>query len=133
MIRRPPRSTLFPYTTLFRSAGAYKGVLALLKRDALDTYSAQVYDHINLIILAIAKAGDASGSAIKDAVRKISQGGGAPVDNAVDGLKLLAQGRDVNYEGASGPCDFDAKGDVLTVKFKYEQVKAGKLVFVKVA
>src|SRR3712207_7688208 len=24
MIRRPPRSTLFPYTTLFRSAGAAK-------------------------------------------------------------------------------------------------------------
>ena len=23
MIRRPPRSTLFPYTTLFRSAGSY--------------------------------------------------------------------------------------------------------------
>src|SRR3712207_8609295 len=25
MIRRPPRSTLFPYTTLFRSRGANKG------------------------------------------------------------------------------------------------------------
>src|SRR5262245_65033162 len=25
MIRRPPRSTLFPYTTLFRSAGARAG------------------------------------------------------------------------------------------------------------
>src|SRR3712207_8545762 len=25
MIRRPPRSTLFPYTTLFRSAGAEPG------------------------------------------------------------------------------------------------------------
>src|SRR3712207_9128761 len=25
MIRRPPRSTLFPYTTLFRSAGASRG------------------------------------------------------------------------------------------------------------
>src|SRR6266478_10246421 len=24
MIRRPPRSTLFPYTTLFRSTGAYR-------------------------------------------------------------------------------------------------------------
>src|SRR3712207_8779737 len=24
MIRRPPRSTLFPYTTLFRSEGAYR-------------------------------------------------------------------------------------------------------------
>src|SRR5688572_31271816 len=26
MIRRPPRSTLFPYTTLFRSAGAIRRV-----------------------------------------------------------------------------------------------------------
>src|SRR3712207_7889471 len=25
MIRRPPRSTLFPYTTLFRSLGSYRG------------------------------------------------------------------------------------------------------------
>src|SRR5256885_4650479 len=29
MIRRPPRSTLFPYTTLFRSPGALAGQLAL--------------------------------------------------------------------------------------------------------
>src|SRR3712207_8411914 len=27
MIRRPPRSTLFPYTTLFRSVGGGSGVL----------------------------------------------------------------------------------------------------------
>src|SRR3712207_8140064 len=27
MIRRPPRSTLFPYTTLFRSQGDYEDVL----------------------------------------------------------------------------------------------------------
>src|ERR1035441_5832549 len=27
MIRRPPRSTLFPYTTLFRSSGADRAVL----------------------------------------------------------------------------------------------------------
>src|SRR2546426_11860525 len=30
MIRRPPRSTLFPYTTLFRSLGEYGRSLALL-------------------------------------------------------------------------------------------------------
>src|SRR3989442_4525907 len=29
MIRRPPRSTLFPYTTLFRSSGCGKSVTAL--------------------------------------------------------------------------------------------------------
>src|SRR5256885_13762614 len=33
MIRRPPRSTLFPYTTLFRSAITYPGILfALITR-----------------------------------------------------------------------------------------------------
>src|SRR3712207_8822473 len=30
MIRRPPRSTLFPYTTLFRSGGSPASVLAKL-------------------------------------------------------------------------------------------------------
>src|SRR3712207_8459341 len=35
MIRRPPRSTLFPYTTLFRSA--YKALYELLsKKDAKE-------------------------------------------------------------------------------------------------
>src|SRR2546430_7479549 len=35
MIRRPPRSTLFPYTTLFRSAHAFYCVLALLLSSVL--------------------------------------------------------------------------------------------------
>src|SRR3712207_8271644 len=36
MIRRPPRATLFPYTTLFRSAA--EGI----PPDALDTYAARL-------------------------------------------------------------------------------------------
>src|SRR2546422_6115420 len=37
MIRRPPRSTLFPYTTLFRSEGdAVDGVLPAWRRVILD-------------------------------------------------------------------------------------------------
>src|SRR5256886_16433615 len=40
MIRRPPRSTLFPYTTLFRSRAAYcaskGGVTMLTKAMAID-------------------------------------------------------------------------------------------------
>src|SRR3712207_8562308 len=31
MIRRPPRSTLFPYTTLFRSSPSYLGALNAFK------------------------------------------------------------------------------------------------------
>src|SRR2546425_4225891 len=33
MIRRPPRSTLFPYTTLFRSPPGPRGLPALLGHD----------------------------------------------------------------------------------------------------
>src|SRR3712207_8010632 len=35
MIRRPPRSTLFPYTTLFRSTGAGGGLMGLTKLKQL--------------------------------------------------------------------------------------------------
>src|SRR3712207_7731120 len=37
MIRRPPRSTLFPYTTLFRSGGG--GGAALVHRDGHEDVS----------------------------------------------------------------------------------------------
>src|SRR5437667_6679992 len=39
MIRRPPRSTLFPYTTLFRSGLLFPG--SLPRRDALVVYGGQ--------------------------------------------------------------------------------------------
>src|SRR5256885_7347171 len=35
MIRRPPRSTLFPYTTLFRSAASNQSTLAIYSRSLL--------------------------------------------------------------------------------------------------
>jgi ABC-type branched-subunit amino acid transport system substrate-binding protein len=113
------------------SAG-YKRLGKALGTDDLDPYSCQCHDHISLVLLAIAHAkGEASGTAIRDHVRKISQGSGVKVDNAVEGLKLLAQGKDVNYEGASGPCDFTELGDILDCKIRFDQAQAGKFKFVK--
>src|SRR5688572_33318652 len=42
MIRRPPRSTLFPYTTLFRSRGTWTFRLAQVFR--MDTLPANLYE-----------------------------------------------------------------------------------------
>src|SRR3712207_6950615 len=39
MIRRPPRSTLFPYTTLFRSAGADAALLPRRLAERLQSTS----------------------------------------------------------------------------------------------
>src|SRR3712207_7428288 len=38
MIRRPPRSTLFPYTTLFRSLRPWISVITSTDPDHLDIY-----------------------------------------------------------------------------------------------
>src|SRR5256885_4115312 len=45
MIRRPPRSTLFPYTTLFRSDGHAREPEALPERLHLGRDHAQVLGH----------------------------------------------------------------------------------------
>ncbi|HYR67171.1 MAG TPA: ABC transporter substrate-binding protein [Reyranella sp.] len=114
-------------------SGAYERVKAAVGSANPDPYTCQVYDHINMVLMSMALAKDASGVAIKDNIRKVTQGGGKSVDNAVDGLKAIAAGDKVDYAGASGPCDFDDKGDILDCKFRYEQVKAGKFTVVKVA
>src|SRR2546430_13347353 len=50
MIRRPPRSTLFPYTTLFRSIDEYERRLAyeidMIKRMGFPGYFLVVWDFI---------------------------------------------------------------------------------------
>ena len=112
---------------------AYKRLAKALGTDDVDPYSAQCHDHVSLVCLAIAKARGATGTAIRDSVRKISQGAGARVDNAVDGLTMLAQGKDINYEGASGPCDFTEIGDIIDTKFRYEQAEKGKFKLLRIA
>jgi branched-chain amino acid transport system substrate-binding protein len=112
------------------SAG-YKRLAKFLGSADLDPYSCQCHDHISLVVLAIARAkGEATGTAVRDTVRKISQGSGAKVDSAVEGLKLLAQGKEINYEGASGPCDFTDTGDILDCKIRFDQAQGAKFKFV---
>lgn len=113
---------------------AYARLVKMIGVASPDPYTTQVYDQINLILMAIAMAGDTSGTAIKDAVRKVSQAqGGAKVDNALDGLKAIAAKQPVDYDGASGPCDFTETGDIADCQFRYEQVQGGKLTLVKIA
>lgn len=104
----------------------YKKVIGILGTNDPDPYSCQTYDHITMALLAIAKAGDSSGVAIHDNVRKISQGSGTKVSSAVEGLKLLAQKTDVNFDGASGPCDFNDVGDIINCRFRFEMADGGK-------
>jgi len=111
---------------------AYAKLKALVKRDTLDTFICQAYDHANLAILSMAKGKDATGTGIRDNIRKVSNNdSGTVVDNALDGLKLIAEGKEIKYSGASGPCKFADNGNIIEVAFRTAQVKDGKLVEVK--
>ena len=97
-----------------------------------DSYETQATDWASLCALAIAKAKVATGVGIHDNVRKISQGSGTKVYSAVEGLRLLGEGKEINYEGASGPCDFTDIGDIRGCRFRYMEVVDGKLKFLKI-
>lgn len=114
------------------SAG-FDRVKRIVGSDNPDPYTCQIYDHINLILLAMAQGGDGTGQTIHDNIRRVSQGGGDRVDNAMDGLRAIAAGKKVDYDGASGPCDFTDAGDISDCKFRYEQVRAGRQTLIRIA
>jgi ABC-type branched-subunit amino acid transport system substrate-binding protein len=115
------------------SSPAYELAKKRLGLPEPDSYETQATDWASLVSLAIAHAKAATGEGIHDHIRKISQGNGTKVYSAVEGLKLLAQGKEINYEGASGPCDFTDIGDIVDCKFRYNKVVGGKFQLLKVA
>ena len=113
-------------------SSAYKLAADRLGLQEVDGFQAQATDWASLAVLTIAKAGQATGAAMKDNIRKISQGSGQKVYSAIEGLKLIGEGKDINYEGASGPCDFNEIGDITHCRFRYSHVTKGKLAFLKI-
>ena len=80
-----------------------------------------------MVLLAMAPAKATTGTAIKDNIRKITQGGGKTVDNAVDGLKAIAAGEKVDYAGASRPVRLRRQGrhPRLQVPLRADQGRQG--------
>ena len=70
------------------------------------------YDAMNVMALAWQKAGTTSGSAVFQAMRDVSGAPGASCTTFADCSNLLKAGKAINYEGASGPVDFNANGNV---------------------
>jgi branched-chain amino acid transport system substrate-binding protein len=112
---------------------AYAAAAKRLGITTPDSYEAQATDWISIVALTIAKAGEATGTALRDNVRKITNSDGTVVYTAVDGLAALKQGKDIKYSGASGPCTFTDIGDISDCKFRFNRVDNGAFKLIEVA
>ncbi|NGO53286.1 ABC transporter substrate-binding protein [Allomesorhizobium camelthorni] len=89
----------------------------LAKAAGLDpnaSFGAQAYDAGFLIALAIEKLGKDSREGLNAALREVSSEPGEVVlpGEWEKAKKLIAEGKDINYEGAAGSHEFDENGDV---------------------
>jgi ABC-type branched-subunit amino acid transport system substrate-binding protein len=96
-------ATARAFNELYTSGGHQRG-----------SFDAQAFDAALLCILARIAAKSEDGPAIRDAVTKIAGPPGRKLtfEQLPEAVKALRAGQDINYEGVSGPIDFDRNGDV---------------------
>lgn len=75
-------------------------------------YDPNSWDAAAVLVLAAEAAKSPTGAAIKDKIRDVANPPGQEVTDVCQALSLIREGKDINYQGASGNLDFDAQGDV---------------------
>ncbi|MEA5512860.1 ABC transporter substrate-binding protein [Nodularia sp. UHCC 0506] len=78
-------------------------------------YAPQAWDAAALLVLAAQAAQENTGVGISNKIREVANEPGTEVTDVCEGLKLLREGQEINYQGASGNVDVDANGDVVGV------------------
>lgn len=68
------------------------------------------YDSMVITALAATAAKSNTGSAIQQKLVAVTNAPGTKVHTFAQGAAALAKGKEINYEGASGPLDFDQNG-----------------------
>ncbi|MCF4966497.1 ABC transporter substrate-binding protein [Nostoc sp. CMAA1605] len=90
-------------------------------------FAPQAWDAAALLVLAAQAAKDNTGVGVSSKIREVSNAPGVEVTDVCEGLKLLKEGKDINYQGASGNVDVDANGDVIGVYDVWTVQDDGKL------
>jgi branched-chain amino acid transport system substrate-binding protein len=74
------------------------------------SYAAESYDATMLVALAAIAGGAADGATIKANLKAVSEGGEKVTDFAT-AVQMLKDGKDIDFDGLSGPITFDDNGD----------------------
>ena len=93
-------------------------------------FTPNAYDALNIWALAVQAAGKVDGEAIAQNIRYVANPPGIMVYSYEEGMAQLLLGNDINYQGASGPCDFNEFGDIMG-NMRVVQIQKGEWVDVK--
>jgi neutral amino acid transport system substrate-binding protein len=97
------------------------------KGRPLSAYVAHSWDAAALLVLAAEASKSNTGEGIKSKIREVSNPPGTEVSDVCEGLKLLREGKKINYQGASGNVDIDENGDVVGSYDVWQVEPDGKL------
>lgn len=95
-----------------------------------EQYAAQVFDCTTTVALAAEEAKSSDPAKIKEHMIDVTKDG-TKCTSYADCKKLLDDGKNIDYDGASGPLDFDAHGEPASSTIEVWSFKDGKLVTVK--
>lgn len=76
-------------------------------------YDATTWDAVAVVALAAEAAKATTGSAIKTQVPQVANPPGIEVSDICQALSFVRDGREINYQGASGTVDFTPAGDAV--------------------
>lgn len=85
-----------------------------------EPFQSNCYDAAAVLMLAVAQAGSTDGDDIRDALHALQSGTEVSPGSLAEGLARIRDARTINYEGASGPVDFDEFGDVVSAYVVWE-------------
>lgn len=97
------------------------------KGSSPGEFAPQAWDAAALLALAAQAAKENTGVGVASKIKEVSNAPGVEVTDVCEGLKLLKEGKDINYQGASGNVDIDANGDVIGVYDVWTVQDDGKL------
>lgn len=80
----------------------------------LGVFDPNTWDATAVLVLAAEAAKSTSGAAIKEQIRNVANPPGEAVTDVCQGLSILREGKEINYQGASGSIDFNPEGDVTS-------------------
>jgi branched-chain amino acid transport system substrate-binding protein len=95
------------------------------------SYAAESYDAVMLLALAAQAGGATDGATIGANLAAVSAGG-TKCTNWADCKALLDEGSDIDFDGVSGPIEFDANGEVTIATMGVYEYTANNAITAKV-